>query len=102
MSPRIGTTTSAAKRRLPTTGSLPHITVLRSEHAIGKSPLYFGVAGDYATIVRSTTNNDVKVSDQGLTRMDVSPDPASALYEMAIPDGELGGRLARHLLDGKS
>jgi LPS-assembly protein len=56
-----------------TTGSLPHITVLRSEHAIGKSPLYFGLAGDYATIVRSTTNNDVKVSDQGLTRMDVVP-----------------------------
>ena len=56
-----------------TTGSLPHITVLRSEHAIGKSPLYFGVAGDYATIVRSSTNNDVKVSDQGLTRMDVNP-----------------------------
>jgi LPS-assembly protein len=56
-----------------TTGSLPRVTVLRSEKAIGKSPLYFGVAGEYTTLVRSSTNNDVKVSDQGLTRMDINP-----------------------------
>ncbi len=56
-----------------TTGSLPRITVMRGEHAIGRSPLYFGVAGEYVTLERSTTNNDVTVSDQGLTRVDVSP-----------------------------
>jgi LPS-assembly protein len=56
-----------------TIGSLPHITVLRSEHAIGKTPIYFGAAGDYATLVRSTTTNDVKTSDQGLTRVDFNP-----------------------------
>jgi len=56
-----------------TTGSLPRISVLRGEHAIGKSPLYFGVAGEYVTLVRSATNDDVKVSDQGLTRLDINP-----------------------------
>ena len=56
-----------------TTGSLPRITVLRSEHALGKTPLYFGLGGEYATLVRSSTNDDVKVSDQGLTRMDITP-----------------------------
>ena len=56
-----------------TTGSLPRITVLRGEHALGKSPIYFGLGGEYVTLVRNSTTNDVKVSDQGLTRMDINP-----------------------------
>jgi len=56
-----------------TTGSLPRITILRGEQPIGKTKMYFGVAGEYVTLLRSTTNNDVKVSDQGLTRVDVNP-----------------------------
>ena len=56
-----------------TNGSLPRITFNRGEKALGKSPLYFGVTSEFATILRSTTTNDVKQSDQGLTRLDVSP-----------------------------
>jgi LPS-assembly protein len=56
-----------------TTGSLPRISILRGEHAIGQSPVYFGLGGEYVTQVRSSTTNDVKVSDQGLTRMDINP-----------------------------
>ena len=56
-----------------TTGSLPRITVLRGEQPIGKTKMYFGVSTEYVTLLRSTTNNDVQVSDQGLTRVDVTP-----------------------------
>ena len=56
-----------------TTGSLPRITVLRGEQPIGKTKMYFGVAGEYVTLLRSTTTNDVKVNDQGLTRFDINP-----------------------------
>jgi LPS-assembly protein len=56
-----------------TTGSLPRITVLRGEQPIGKTKMYFGLSGEYVTLLRSTTNNDVKVSDQGLTRFDINP-----------------------------
>ena len=56
-----------------TTGSLPRVWVTRAEQALGKSRLYFGVNGEYVTLVRSVTSNDVKTSDQGLTRFDVTP-----------------------------
>jgi LPS-assembly protein len=56
-----------------TTGSLPRVWLTRSEKAIGKSKLYFGVNGEYVTMVRSTTSNDVKTSDQGVSRFDVTP-----------------------------
>jgi hypothetical protein len=56
-----------------TTGSLPRVTFNRSERPIGKSPLYFGVNTEYATLLRSSTTAGVKTSDTGLTRMDVSP-----------------------------
>jgi hypothetical protein len=36
-------------------------------------PVYFGVNGEYATLVRNITKDDVKTTDQGLTRFDVSP-----------------------------
>ena len=56
-----------------TSGTLPRITVSRSESAIKGLPVYFGVNGEYATLVRSITKADVKTSDQGLTRFDVNP-----------------------------
>ncbi len=56
-----------------TNGSLPRISITRIESLIKGTPLYFGLNGEYVTIVRNVTTNDVKTSDQGLTRMDVSP-----------------------------
>jgi LPS-assembly protein len=56
-----------------TTGSLPRVWITRAEQALGSTKLYFGLNGEYVTQERSVTNNDVKVSDQGLTRFDVSP-----------------------------
>ncbi len=58
-----------------TSGSLPRITLTRTESAIKKLPIYFGVNGEYVTFVRSVTTNGVKAPDrdQGLTRFDVSP-----------------------------
>ena len=38
-----------------TTGSLPRVLISRGERRIGKSPLYFGVNGEYASILRSVT-----------------------------------------------
>jgi LPS-assembly protein len=55
------------------TGSLPRISFGRGERKIGRSPFYFGVNSEYVTLARSTTTNDVKTSDQGLTRVDVNP-----------------------------
>ena len=56
-----------------TTGTLPRIWLTRAEQAIGSTKMYFGVNSEYVTMVRSNTNNDVKVSDQGLSRFDVTP-----------------------------
>ena len=58
---------------LSTYGTLPRINVSRPERPIAGAPLYFGVSGEYVTLVRSTTQNDVKTQDQGLTRMDFNP-----------------------------
>ncbi len=56
-----------------TNGSLPRINFSRGEQAIGKTPLYFGANSEFVTILRSTTVNDVKATDQGLSRLDFSP-----------------------------
>ncbi len=56
-----------------TYGSLPRITFGRGERKMGATPLYFGVNSEFVTLVRSTTTNDVRMSDQGLTRVDVNP-----------------------------
>ena len=56
-----------------TMGSLPRVSVSRTESAIKGTPFYFGVNGEYVTLVRNVTHNDVKTTDQGLTRVDVSP-----------------------------
>jgi LPS-assembly protein len=56
-----------------TNGSLPRVNISRPERPIGRARVYFGVNGEYVTILRSTTQNDVTTSDQGLSRMDVNP-----------------------------
>ncbi len=58
-----------------TAGTLPRVTLTRTESAIKRLPIYFGVNGEYATFVRNATIDGVKVpeQDQGLTRFDVSP-----------------------------
>jgi LPS-assembly protein len=53
-------------------GSLPKIIVSRGEKTIGKSPIYFGLTGEYATLLRSTESGASKV-DSGLTRADFLP-----------------------------
>jgi LPS-assembly protein len=59
--------------RLTRDGSLPRVSVSRGERPIGKSSIYFGAIGEYATFIRKTIVNDEAVSDQGLTRLDVLP-----------------------------
>ena len=56
-------------------GNLPRVSVSRGQRPIGKSPLYFGVTGDYTTFVRKTIFEDEPAprTDQGLTRLDVLP-----------------------------
>jgi LPS-assembly protein len=56
-----------------TNGGLPRITFSRGERPIGKTRLYFGAAGDYQTFLRSTSRDDVTLSDQGLTRLELNP-----------------------------
>lgn len=58
---------------LTRTGSLPRVSVSRGERPIAGLPVYFGASGEYVTLVRSTTRDDVKLTDQGLTRLDVNP-----------------------------
>jgi LPS-assembly protein len=56
-----------------TTGSLPRVSLSRSERPIAGSPLYFGVSSEVVTLQRSTTTDNVKTSDNGLSRFDVNP-----------------------------
>jgi LPS-assembly protein len=56
-----------------TNGSLPRVNISRPERPIGGSRVYFGVNGETVSLVRSTTQNEVKTQDQGLTRLDVNP-----------------------------
>ena len=56
-----------------TTGSLPRVLISRGERRIGKSPLYFGVNGEYASILRSVTPETGAKTDQSLTRLDLAP-----------------------------
>lgn len=58
---------------LTRTGSLPRVTVSRGERAIGMSPLYFGVSGEYVNVIRSTRHDEVELTNQGLSRVDVNP-----------------------------
>ena len=56
-----------------TTGSLPRVLISRGERRIGKSPLYFGVNGEYASILWSTTPATGERTDKSLTRLDLAP-----------------------------
>jgi LPS-assembly protein len=58
---------------ITTNGGLPRVVVTRGERAIGRSPFYFGMGGEYVTFLRRTELDDETLSDQGLTRLDVSP-----------------------------
>jgi LPS-assembly protein len=58
---------------LTTYGSMPRVAVSRAERPIGRTPIYFGVNSEYVTLLRSSTVDDVKTQDQGLTRMDITP-----------------------------
>ncbi len=58
---------------ITTTGGLPRVSISRAERAIGRSPLYFGLGGEYATFLRKTERDGDTVVDQGLTRLEVSP-----------------------------
>ena len=55
-------------------GSQPRITASRAESPIGKLPLYFGVMGEFVSLVRedkdTATNTD---NNRGLTRVDFMP-----------------------------
>ena len=86
--PPIATTTSTATTTFTSTGSLPRITFSRGERQIGSSAL-FGVNSEYVTLLRSDTTNDVTTSDQGLTRIDVQPDAAHPVHQVAVPHREL-------------
>jgi LPS-assembly protein len=58
---------------LTTYGSMPRVNISKPERPIAGSPVYVGVQGEYVTLLRSSTADDVKTNDQGLTRFDVSP-----------------------------
>ena len=67
--------TSGPNTTITTGGSLPRVSFSRGEKAIGRSPIYFGVSTEYATILRSVSQNDVTLEnqDQGLSRLEVTP-----------------------------
>lgn len=54
-------------------GSLPRVTLSHAERQIGRTPAYFGVTGEYVTLLRSTTRDETQTEDLGLTRFDVTP-----------------------------
>ena len=60
-----------------TYGSLPRINVNRAEQPIAHAPVYFGVNGEFASLIRSTTVDNgttkIKANDQGLNRVDILP-----------------------------
>ena len=56
-----------------TYGAMPRVNISRPERPIGGSPVYFGVGGEYVTLLRSDQEDDVKTTDQGLTRFDIAP-----------------------------
>jgi LPS-assembly protein len=56
-----------------TSGGLPRINFTRGERPIGSSRVYFGVGSEYFTMLRRTTVDDVEISNQGLTRVEVTP-----------------------------
>jgi LPS-assembly protein len=56
-----------------TAGTLPRVLLSRTERPIGRTPMYFGVSGEYVTLLRSTTAEGETTADQGVTRLEVQP-----------------------------
>lgn len=55
-------------------GTAPRIALNRGERPLfPRSPIYFGVSGEYASLVRQTRSNGQVIDDRGLTRFDVAP-----------------------------
>ena len=52
-----------------TYGALPRVSLSRGERPVAGLPIYVGTNAEYATLLRSTTRDDVKINDQG-TRLD--------------------------------
>ena len=50
---------------LTTYGSMPRVNISRPERPIAGSPVYLGVRGEYVTLLRSSTVDDVKTQDRG-------------------------------------
>jgi hypothetical protein len=65
--------TGANSTSIVTNGNLPRVTFARGERPIGRSKVYFGANTEYVTLLRSSEVNDVRTTDQGLTRLDVNP-----------------------------
>jgi len=53
-------------------GSMPRLTVSRGEKPFKGLPVYFGVTGEYASLLRETHHGNTG-TDTGLRRLDVSP-----------------------------
>jgi len=53
-------------------GALPRVTVSRGEQPIRKWPVYFGIGGEYAAMVRQTISGESTL-DSGLQRVDATP-----------------------------
>lgn len=53
-------------------GSLPRVSVSRSEKPIGSLPVYFQLTGEYGALVREDRNGET-VTDRGANRVDVVP-----------------------------
>ena len=69
----IGPTTSTRRRRSRPTGACRASTSAGRSGRSPRSPVYVGVQGEYVTLLRSSTVDDVQTQDQGLTRFDVAP-----------------------------
>jgi LPS-assembly protein len=54
------------------TGAAPRINYARSERPIGQTPIYFGLGGEYVSLVRQDEQGDIIV-DRGLQRVDLLP-----------------------------
>ena len=59
-------------------GAAPRVSFSRGQSPIGRSSIYFGVAGEYVTFTRKVVDDDETLAektlaDQGLTRFDVNP-----------------------------
>ncbi len=87
---------------LTRTGSLPRINLSHAERPIAGSLVYFGANGEYANILRSTRRDDLELSNQGLTRMDVAPSLRVGSATLAVSEHELVGCMARDVLDVKA